>query len=148
MLTTLKMAFSGGYKPPLWLLLWWPPSATGFLQAFHLQETDVAEIYKLSPLQLGSAPLSRSKSTSSGRSLIAAQCRGVTPASSALRPPPASSFSSCFTLCTMISPLFLLCKIPPFQSAALYGRHQVQCVVVNNWGRLAPTTWLTLNDLG
>lgn len=27
--------------PPLGLLLWWPPSATGFLQAFHLQENVV-----------------------------------------------------------------------------------------------------------
>ena len=27
--------------PPLGSLLWWPPSATGFLQAFHLQENVV-----------------------------------------------------------------------------------------------------------
>ena len=39
-------------------------------------------------------------------------------------------------------------NIPPFQSATLHGRNKIQSVLVDNWGRLPPTTWLTLNNLG
>ena len=78
------------------------------------------EIYKLSPLLLGSAPLSSSKSTSSGRSLIAAQWRGVTPASSPLPPAPASSFKSCFTLYHNVI------SVPAPQDSTFPERHAVQ----------------------